>query len=94
MSIGSLRTTLVVVASPGTSRSRRWSTSAWRICCSWRARADGGHARALVMAVTFAFFAAYGVFAAAVRQHVVTRPRALTWMPRTFAGALWAPGLR
>jgi threonine/homoserine/homoserine lactone efflux protein len=46
------------------------------------------------MAVTFAVFAAYGVFAAAVRQHVIPRPRVLTWMRRTFAGAFVALGAR
>jgi threonine/homoserine/homoserine lactone efflux protein len=28
----------------------------------------------------------YGVFAASIRSHVISRPRALTWMRRTFAG--------
>jgi len=39
------------------------------------------------MAVTFAVFAIYGVFAAAVRTHVISRPRMLTWMRRSFGGA-------
>jgi threonine/homoserine/homoserine lactone efflux protein len=46
------------------------------------------------MLVTFAVFAVYGVFAAAVRQHVISRPRVLTWMRRTFAGAFVALGAR
>ena len=29
----------------------------------------------------------YGLFAAAVRDHIISRPRMLTWMRRTFAGA-------
>ena len=33
-------------------------------------------------------------FAAAVREHIVTRPRVLTWMRRTFAAAFVALGLR
>lgn len=37
------------------------------------------------MAVTFAVFAVYGVFAAAMRAHVLTRPRVLAWLRRTFA---------
>jgi threonine/homoserine/homoserine lactone efflux protein len=32
-------------------------------------------------------FAIYGLFAAAVRDHIISRPRILTWMRRTFAGA-------
>ncbi|MBZ9675009.1 LysE family translocator [Mesorhizobium sp. ES1-1] len=39
------------------------------------------------MLLTFAVFVAYGIFAASIRSHVVTRPMILTWMRRTFAGA-------
>jgi threonine/homoserine/homoserine lactone efflux protein len=46
------------------------------------------------MLMTFVVFVIYGVFAAAVRQHVVSRPRVLTWMRRTFAGAFVALGLK
>jgi threonine/homoserine/homoserine lactone efflux protein len=49
---------------------------------------------AVFMGVTFVVFASYGVFAAAVREHVVSRPRVLTWMRRTFAAAFVALGLR
>jgi len=49
---------------------------------------------AVFMAVTFVVFAIYGVFAAAVRTHIVSRPRVLTWMRRTFAGAFIALGAR
>ncbi len=45
---------------------------------------------AVFMAVTFVVFAIYGVFAAAVRSHIVTRPRVLLWMRRTFAAAFVA----
>lgn len=38
------------------------------------------------MAVTFVVFALYAVFAAAMRAHVLTRPRVMAWMRRTFAG--------
>lgn len=38
------------------------------------------------MVVTFVVFAAYGVFAATMRQQVISRPRVVTWMRRTFAG--------
>ncbi len=46
------------------------------------------------MAMTFAVFAVYGVFAAAVRRHVISRPRVLLWMRRTFAAAFVALGAR
>jgi threonine/homoserine/homoserine lactone efflux protein len=46
------------------------------------------------MLVTFVVFVAYGLFAVAVRSHVVTRPRVLTWMRRTFAGAFVALGAK
>ena len=49
---------------------------------------------AVFMAMTFVIFAIYGVFAAAVRHHVINRPRVLTWMRRTFAAAFVALGLR
>ena len=45
---------------------------------------------AVFMLVTFVVFAVYGVFAAAVRSHVISRPRVMTWMRRAFAGAFVA----
>ncbi|HET8822185.1 MAG TPA: LysE family translocator [Thermoleophilaceae bacterium] len=45
---------------------------------------------AVFMLVTFVIFAIYGVFAAAVREHVISRPRVLTWMRRLFGGAFVA----
>lgn len=39
------------------------------------------------MLLTFVVFVGYGLFAAAIRIHVISRPRVLTWMRRTFAGA-------
>ncbi|SMH28234.1 Threonine/homoserine/homoserine lactone efflux protein [Rathayibacter oskolensis] len=39
------------------------------------------------MAVTFVVFALYGLFAAAVRTFVLSRPRVVSWMRRTFAAA-------
>jgi threonine/homoserine/homoserine lactone efflux protein len=38
------------------------------------------------MAVTFAVFALYGVFAATMRHQVISRPRVMTRLRRTFAG--------
>ncbi len=45
---------------------------------------------AVFMLVTFVIFAIYGVFAAAVREHVISRPRVLIWMRRVFGGAFVA----
>ena len=46
------------------------------------------------MAMTFGVFAAYGVLAAFVRTHVVSRPSVLAWMRRTFAAAFVALGAK
>lgn len=37
------------------------------------------------MAMTWIVFAGYGIFAAAMRSHVLTRPRVVAWMRRTFS---------
>ena len=49
---------------------------------------------AVFMLMTFAVFVGYGLFAASIRDHVVSRPRVLTWMRRTFAGAFVALGAK
>lgn len=41
---------------------------------------------AVFMAATLVVFAVYGVFAAGVRRHVISRPSVVTWMRRVFAG--------
>jgi threonine/homoserine/homoserine lactone efflux protein len=46
------------------------------------------------MAMTFVVFALYGLFAAAMRAHVISRPAVLRWMRRTFAAAFVALGAR
>ena len=46
------------------------------------------------MAMTFVVFALYGLFAAAMRDHVVTRPAAMTWLRRSFAAAFVALGAK
>jgi threonine/homoserine/homoserine lactone efflux protein len=46
------------------------------------------------MLLTFVVFAGYGMFAAAVRQHVVSRPRVMAWMRRVFAGSFVALSAR
>jgi threonine/homoserine/homoserine lactone efflux protein len=46
------------------------------------------------MLLTFVVFVGYGRFAAAIRGHVISRPRVLTWMRRTFAGAFVALGAK
>ena len=49
---------------------------------------------AVFMLLTFAVFVGYGMLAAAVRDHVLSRPRVLTWMRRTFAAAFVALGVK
>ncbi len=49
---------------------------------------------AVFMAMTFVVFAIYGIFAAAVRTHIVSRPRVLTWMRRGFAAAFVGLGAK
>jgi threonine/homoserine/homoserine lactone efflux protein len=49
---------------------------------------------AVFMLLTFAVFVGYGLFAASIRNHVISRPRVLTWMRRTFAGAFVALGAK
>jgi threonine/homoserine/homoserine lactone efflux protein len=49
---------------------------------------------AVFMLMTFVVFVGYGLFAASIRDHVITRPRVLTWMRRTFAAAFVALGAR
>jgi threonine/homoserine/homoserine lactone efflux protein len=46
------------------------------------------------MLVTFVVFALYGLFAAAMRAHVISRPAIMTWMRRTFAAAFVLLGVR
>ena len=41
---------------------------------------------ATFMAMTFVVFVVYGLFAATVRDRVVTRPAVMIWLRRTFAG--------
>jgi threonine/homoserine/homoserine lactone efflux protein len=49
---------------------------------------------AVFMLLTFVVFVGYGLFAAAVRAHVMSRPRVLAWMRRTFAAAFAALGAK
>jgi threonine/homoserine/homoserine lactone efflux protein len=49
---------------------------------------------AVFMLLTFVVFIGYGLFAASIRTHIVSRPRILTWMRRTFAGAFVALGAK
>jgi threonine/homoserine/homoserine lactone efflux protein len=63
--------------------------------------ADEGHAIARMlelsgafMAMTFAVFAVYGLFAAGVRERVISRPRVMAWLRRSFAAGFAALGAR
>jgi len=49
---------------------------------------------AVFMAMTFAVFAVYGLFAAAVRDRVISRPRALAWLRRSVAAGFAALGAK
>ncbi len=49
---------------------------------------------AVFMLMTFVIFVGYGLFAASIRDHVISRPRVLTWMRRTFAGTFAALGAK
>jgi threonine/homoserine/homoserine lactone efflux protein len=49
---------------------------------------------AVFMLLTLVVFVGYGLCAAAIRNHVVSRPRVLTWMRRTFAAAFVALGAK
>lgn len=46
------------------------------------------------MLLTFVVFVIYGLFAASVRNHVISRPQVMTWMRRIFAGAFVALGAK
>jgi threonine/homoserine/homoserine lactone efflux protein len=49
---------------------------------------------AVFMVLTLVVFVGYGYFAAAIRNHVISRPRVVTWMRRVFAGTFAALGAR
>lgn len=49
---------------------------------------------AIFMVMTFVVFVVYGLFAATVRDRVISRPKVLTWMRRTFAAAFVGLGLQ
>jgi threonine/homoserine/homoserine lactone efflux protein len=46
------------------------------------------------MLLTFIVFVGYGLFAASIRNHVISRPRVLAWMRRAFAAAFVALGAK
>src|SRR6476660_3404033 len=47
---------------------------------------------AAFMAMTFAVFALYGLFAASLRDRVITRPKVMAWLRRSFAAGFAALG--
>ena len=49
---------------------------------------------AIFMVITFVVFAVYGVFAAAIREQVISRPCVREWMRRVFAASFMALGAR
>jgi threonine/homoserine/homoserine lactone efflux protein len=46
------------------------------------------------MAMTFVVFVIYGLFAASVRDRIVTRPNVMKWLRRAFAGGFVALGAK
>ncbi|HYU81415.1 MAG TPA: LysE family translocator [Candidatus Polarisedimenticolia bacterium] len=46
------------------------------------------------MLMTFVVFVGYGLFAAAIRRHVISRPHVVAWMRRCFAAAFVALGVK
>jgi len=46
------------------------------------------------MAMTFAVFVVYGLFAASVRERVISRPRVMAWLRRGFAAGFAALGAK
>jgi threonine/homoserine/homoserine lactone efflux protein len=49
---------------------------------------------AAFMAMTFAVFVLYGLFAAKVRDRIVTRPKVMAWLRRGFAAGFAGLGAR
>lgn len=49
---------------------------------------------AIFTVLTFVVFALYGVLAAQMREHVISRPNVMTWMRRTFAAAFVVLGAK
>ncbi|HEX8864959.1 MAG TPA: LysE family transporter, partial [Lentzea sp.] len=49
---------------------------------------------AVFMALTFAVFALYGVFAASMRDRVLARPRVMVWLRRFFVASFAALGVK
>jgi threonine/homoserine/homoserine lactone efflux protein len=49
---------------------------------------------AAFMLMTWVVFVLYGLFAAAVRDRVVSRPNVMTWLRRAFAGGFALLGAR
>jgi threonine/homoserine/homoserine lactone efflux protein len=48
----------------------------------------------IFMAMTFAVFTLYGLFAAGMRDQVISRPAVMAWIRRSFAAAFVALGVK
>jgi len=46
------------------------------------------------MLMSFVVFALYGLFAAAVRDRIISRPKVLSWLRRSFAAGFAVLGAR
>ena len=107
MSAEFLLTSLIVVATPGTgvlytlaaglTRGARASVVA-AFGCTLGILPHGLlrmlELSAAFMLITLVVFAVYGMFAAAVRERVIGRPRVLAWIRRAFAGSFVALGAK
>lgn len=48
----------------------------------------------IFMLMTFVVFVGYGLFASAIRAHVISRPEVMAWLRRAFAAAFVALGVK
>ncbi len=65
--------------------SRPTKAIRWRGCWNYRGA---------FMAMTFVVFVLYGLFAASVRDRVISRPKVMRWLRRAFAGGFAVLGAR
>lgn len=103
MSIEFLVTSLIVVATPGTgvlyTMAAGFSRGARASVIAAGTEEPNAFLRmvglsAVFMLLTLVVFVGYGYFAAAIRNHVISRPRVVAWMRRVFAGTFAALGAR
>ena len=83
----------------------KYAGVAWLLYMAWKTLRERGplhvngdrrmlELSGVFMALTFVVFVGNGLFASAIRRHVISRPQVLSWMRRTFAAAFVALGAR